>query len=302
MAVAVTVSSMSDAEGLPIEFRNDGIAVLHLVPNPAKPRGGVVVLDSWLIGAIDRAVQRIAAKAPRGFMLVSDSERVFVAGADLAEIDALDDTGLHAYLRAGSTAFRRISALPCPTACVIHRAALGGGLELAMHCEALFGVRPATGEKGWKIGLPECGLQICPGWGGTVLLPARIDPVAAIGATMQGVPFDAERPPAGLLQEVAASAEQARTAATTWLLAQKHGVPRTAPPNACDALHRDRTAAAIPFIRPQASTAAAIAVIDAVQVGLKEGFDAAVAREQQHLVDLRHTPEARARLAAFLKR
>jgi enoyl-CoA hydratase/carnithine racemase len=293
---------MANAEELPIEFRTDGIAVLHLVPNPAKPRGGVVVLDSWLIGAIDRAAQRIAARAPRGFMLVSDSERVFVAGADLAEIEALDDAALHAYLRAGSMAFRRISSLPCPTACVIHRAALGGGLELAMHCETLFGVRPSAADKGWKIGLPECGLHICPGWGGTVLLPARIDPVAAIGATMQGVPFDAERPPAGLLHEVASNVEQARAAAATWLLAQKHGAPRATPPNACDVQHRDRTAAAIPFIRPQASTAAAIAVIDAVQVGLNEGFDAAVAREQQHLVDLRHTPEARARLSAFLKR
>jgi len=302
MAVAVTVSPMASAEELPIQFRNDGIAVLHLVPNPAKPRGGVVVLDSWLIGAIDRAVQRIAARAPGGFMLVSDSERVFVAGADLAEIDALDDTALHTYLRAGSTAFRRISSLPCPSACVIHRAALGGGLELAMHCEALFGVRPAAGEKAWKIGLPECGLHICPGWGGTVLLPARIDPVAAIGATMQGAPFDADRPPAGLFQEVAATAEQARAAAIAWLLAQKHGVPCTAPLNACDAPHRDRTAAAIPFIRPQASNAAATAVIDAVQVGLREGFDAAVAREQQHLVALRHTPEAQAKLSAFLKR
>ena len=65
---------------------------------------------------------------------------------------------------------------------------------------------------------------------------------------------------------------------------------------------RDRTRAAIPFVRPQAATAAAIAVIDAVQAGLSEGFDAAVAREQQHLVDLRHTPEARAKLDAFLKR
>ena len=62
------------------------------------------------------------------------------------------------------------------------------------------------------------------------------------------------------------------------------------------------TAAAIPFVRPQAAHAAAIAVIDAVQAGLKEGFAGAVRREQTHLVDLRHTPEARAKLSAFLKR
>jgi len=44
------------------------------------------------------------------------------------------------------------------------------------------------------------------------------------------------------------------------------------------------------------------AVIDAVQAGLEGGFDAAVEREQLHLVDLRHTPEARRKLEAFLKR
>ncbi len=293
---------MSGDPGLPLEFRPDGIAVLHLVPNPAKPRGGVVVLDAWLIGAIDAALQKVAAASPKGFLLVSDSERVFVAGADLAEIDALDDSALHAYLRAGSAAFRRIASLPCPSACVIHRAALGGGLELAMHCDALFGVTPAEGDKGWKVGLPECGLHICPGWGGTVLLPARIEAATAIGATMHGAPFDASKPPRGLFEAVAPSATDATAAAVAWLKANPRSTGRAEPRNGCEAALRDRTRAAVPFVRPQAATAAAIAVIDAVNAGLAQGFDAAVEREQQHLVDLRHTPEARSKLDAFLKR
>jgi enoyl-CoA hydratase/carnithine racemase len=294
--------NMADTDLLPIERRPDGIAVVHLVPNPAKPRGGVVVLDAWLIGAIDRSMRHVAESRATGFLLISDSERVFVAGADLAEIDSLDDAALHAYLQAGSTAFGRIPALACPSACVIHRAALGGGLELAMHCDALFGVTPPAGDKGWKVGLPECGLCICPGWGGTVLLPARIEPAAAIAATMQGAPFDAARPPRGLFESTHASPAEAAQAAIAWLLAHPRTTPRSAPANACDAEHRAMTAAAIPFVRPQAATAAAIAVIDAVQAGLKDGFGAAVKREQTHLVDLRHTPEARAKLTAFLKR
>ena len=177
---------MADTLPLPVETRPDGVVVLHLVPNPSKPRGGVVVLDRWLIDSIDVCLRHIATLRPKGFVLVSDSERVFVAGADLAEIDALDNPSLHAYLQAGSVAFRRITSLPCPTACVMHKAALGGGLELAMHCEALFGVTPAAGDKGWKIGLPECGLHICPGWGGTVLLPGRIEPATAIDTVGAG--------------------------------------------------------------------------------------------------------------------
>ena len=293
---------MSQGAPLPIERRDDGIVVLHLVPNPSKPRGGVVVLDAWLIEAIDASLQAIDAMRPKGFLLVSDSERVFVAGADLAEIDALDDSALHAYLRAGSTAFRRIASLPCPSACVLHRAALGGGLELAMHCDALFGVTPAPGDKGWKIGLPECGLHICPGWGGTVLLPARIEPAAAIAATMHGAPFDAAQPPRGLLDGTAPDAAGAHAMAIAWLLAHPRTTRRTTPPNACEPANAAATRAAIPFVRPQAAHAAAIAVIDAVQAGLEGGFDAAVEREQLHLVDLRHTPEARRKLEAFLKR
>jgi enoyl-CoA hydratase/carnithine racemase len=293
---------MSTGGTLPIQRRDDGIVVLHLTPNPGKLRGGVVVLDAWLIGAIDASLQAIEAMRPKGFLLVSDSERVFVAGADLAEIDALDDSALHAYLRAGSAAFRRISSLPCPSACVIHKAALGGGLELAMHCDALFGVAPAAGDKGWKVGLPECGLHICPGWGGTVLLPARIEPAAAIAATMHGAPFDATQPPRGLFESVSVDATSAHAAAIVWLLANPRTTSRSEPRNACEPSRIQATRQAIPFVRPQAAHAAAIAVIDAVQAGCEAGFDAAVEREQLHLVDLRHTPEARRKLEAFLKR
>jgi 3-hydroxyacyl-CoA dehydrogenase/enoyl-CoA hydratase/3-hydroxybutyryl-CoA epimerase len=293
---------MSTGGTLPIQRRDDGIVVLHLTPNPGKPRGGVVVLDAWLIAAIDASLQSIDAMQPKGFLLVSDSERVFVAGADLAEIDSLDDSALHAYLRAGSTAFRRISSLPCPSACVIHRAALGGGLELAMHCDALFGVTPPPGDKGWKIGLPECGLNICPGWGGTVLLPARIEPAAAIGATMHGAPFDAAQPPRGLLESLSPDATSAQAAAIAWLLSHPRTSRRSEPHNACEPSRIAATRQAIPFVRPQAANAASIAVIDAVQAGCAGGFDAAVEREQLHLVDLRHTPEARRKLDTFLKR
>ncbi|MEY5032899.1 MAG: hypothetical protein RL354_1930, partial [Planctomycetota bacterium] len=121
---------------LPFEVR-DGVHVMFLQPNPEKPRGGVVVLDAWLIGEIKAALTRIAAEKPKGFVLASASTRVFVAGADLAEIDALDDAGLDAYLRSGAEAFALIPALGCPSAAAIHGAALGGGLEIAMHCDAL---------------------------------------------------------------------------------------------------------------------------------------------------------------------
>ena len=89
---------------LPFEIR-DGVHLMFLQPNPEKPRGGVVVLDAWLIAEIHATLAAIAKEKPKGFVLASASTRVFVAGADLAEIDALDDAALHAYLNAGADAF-----------------------------------------------------------------------------------------------------------------------------------------------------------------------------------------------------
>jgi 3-hydroxyacyl-CoA dehydrogenase/enoyl-CoA hydratase/carnithine racemase len=100
---------------------------------------------------------------------------VFCVGADIDEFtklgsaaDALEGT------RAGHALFGRIRALPFPTVAAINGAALGGGLELALHCTAR---TLATNVR--HIGFPEVALSIVPAWGGTQLLPQLIGPEAA---------------------------------------------------------------------------------------------------------------------------
>ncbi|MCE9619699.1 MAG: enoyl-CoA hydratase/isomerase family protein [Planctomycetes bacterium] len=292
-----------DQTPLPVEIRPDQIAVLSLIPNPAKPRGGVVVLDRWLIDALDHSLQSLAKQPLRGLVLRSASDRVFVAGADLAEIDALNDADLDGYLRAGSVAFGRINKLPFASAALIHKAALGGGLELAMHCDALVGATPAAGEKSWKVGLPECGLGICPGWGGTMMLAARIDAAKAIPATCAGAPFDAADIPPGLFAAHYAANENGVEAAASWIRAHPRTTPRATPISVADPALRDRASAALQSVANDLpKTAASRAVVDSIEAGIHGGFDAGVAREQKHLIALRHTPEARAKLEAFLKR
>jgi len=294
---------------LPYEIR-DGVHVLFLQPNPEKPRGGVVVLDAWLIGEIKATMAAIAAEKPKGFVLASASARVFVAGADLAEIDALDDAGLHAYLRAGAEAFAMIPALGCPSAAAIHGAALGGGLEIAMHCDALVAALPAEGGKPWQVGLPEAGLCICPGWGGTQMLPARILPALAIERTATGQTWPCTEAPQCLFDvraEAGSGADGAVAAAIRWVKSQDvstgcfvamHAPRRAISPTSAPAI--------APICDELAKSAGATkhgaACIDAVRVGIAHGWSAAVARERDHLVALRHTPEARAKLDAFLKK
>ena len=294
---------------LPYEVR-DGVHVLFLQPNPEKPRGGVVVLDAWLIGEIKAALTRIAAEKPKGFVLASASTRVFVAGADLAEIDALDDAGLDAYLRAGAEAFAMIPALGCPSAAAIHGAALGGGLEIAMHCDALVAAMPAEGGKPWQVGLPEAGLCICPGWGGTQMLPARILPALAIERTATGQTWACGDAPTCLFDvraDAGSGAEGVIAAAINWVKSQDAStgcfVSMHAPRRA---ISPKSAAAMAPVCDELAASAGATkhgaACIDAVRVGIANGWDAAVACERAHLVKLRHTPEARAKLDAFLKK
>lgn len=293
---------MSDSP-LPIQIRADNIAVLSLIPNPNKPRGGVVVLDRWLIDSLDAALRQLSQQDLSGLILQSTSERVFVAGADLAEIDALNDADLDMYLRAGSVAYGRISALAFTSVAIIHKAALGGGLELAMHCDALIGALPAPGEKSWKVGLPECGLGICPGWGGTMMLAARMDISKAITSTCVGAPFDASDIPAGLYAQHIGAGESAVDVAAAWIHANPKVQTRRSPLSVADEQFHQATTTALEHLEKQLpNTAAARAVVNAIHVGLQHGFQAGVLCEQKHLIELRHTPEARARLDAFLKR
>jgi len=293
---------MSDSP-LPIQIRADNIAVLSLIPNPNKPRGGVVVLDRWLIDSLDAALRQLSQQDLSGLILQSASERVFVAGADLAEIDALNDADLDMYLRAGSVAYGRISALAFSSVAIIHKAALGGGLELAMHCDALIGALPAPGEKSWKVGLPECGLGICPGWGGTMMLAARMDISKAITSTCVGAPFDASDIPAGLYAQHIGAGESAVDVAAAWIHANPKVQTRRSPLSVADEQFHQATTTALEHLEKQLpNTAAARAVVNAIHVGLQHGFQAGVLCEQKHLIELRHTPEARARLDAFLKR
>ena len=97
---------------------------------------------------------------------------VFCVGADIDEFANVQDP--REGIRAGHELFGRIRKLPFPTVAAINGAALGGGLELALHCTARTLARNVR-----HIGFPEVALSIIPGWGGTQLLPKLVGPEAA---------------------------------------------------------------------------------------------------------------------------
>ncbi|XP_004953317.1 probable enoyl-CoA hydratase 2, mitochondrial isoform X1 [Setaria italica] len=117
------------------------------------------------------AIEKIQADATAKVVLVVSSvPGAFCAGADLKvwtcpERKLMSSSEVGEYARSLRSTFSSFEALPIPTIAVIEGAALGGGLELALSCDLRI-----CGENA-ELGLPETGLAIIPGAGGTQRLP-----------------------------------------------------------------------------------------------------------------------------------
>ncbi len=291
------------SELLPVEIGSAGdgtkkIATLTL-DQPGRP---VVVIEQALLERIDATLDTLPDDLD-GFVLASAAPRAFVAGADLKAIMALSDTELHAYLEYGARVFQRIADLPCPTAAAIHSTALGGGLELAMHCDGLIGVIDPE-AKPFIIGLPEAGLKICPGWGGTNLLPARIDAESAIVATANGIPFkSSDAAKLGMFDATCSTRDDLLHAAKIWIIGQDKP-NRTGTPSRCiQTMNTDEAETALEKARSEIGPSLhAEAVLDAVGIGLTSGWKAAIQSERDHLVRLRNTEPARQAIEAFFNK
>jgi enoyl-CoA hydratase/carnithine racemase len=275
-----------------------------MLEQPGKP---VVVLDRELLQRLLFTLDSLPGGL-RGLVIASASERAFVAGADLKSISELSDEQLHTYLQYGSRVFGKIASLPYPTAAAICGAALGGGLELAMHCDGLIGAPPPLrdGQPGrpYPIGLPEAGLGICPGWGGSTMFAARVDPADAIRRTAAGTPFQFEEAvKAGLFDEVAAEASAVIAAAKGWVTRQKRTSSERDGAPLRHAGRGDRSAdvvQAIDAVRAEVGTSdTGRAVVAAMEAAVGEGWYGCLKVEQRELVRLRHTPRAKELIEAF---
>ena len=100
---------------------------------------------------------------------------VFAAGADITEFpDATRELAI-AGSRAGHELFGRIRELPFPTVAAVNGACLGGGVEIALHCDAR---TISTAVR--HFACPECFLGIVPAWGGTQLVPRLVGVETAV--------------------------------------------------------------------------------------------------------------------------
>ena len=141
----------------------------HTKPSTFGP-GGIASLDA----ALDEIADRSPAPAAIG---VTGKPFIFAVGADLSGVPAVTDAAqAREIAEAGHRVFRRLKDFSVPTFAFVNGAALGGGLELALHC------RYRTIATTAIVAFPEVFLGLVPGWGGTQLLPnlIGIDPAVTV--------------------------------------------------------------------------------------------------------------------------
>jgi enoyl-CoA hydratase len=120
-------------------------------------------LDFEMIKALERAAHLIDAdNAIRVAIITGEGEKAFCAGGDIKAWSAIEaqDFGLQ-WVRVGHRAFDALTRLRQPLIAALNGHILGGGFEVATCADF------RIGEEHIKIGLPETGLGIIPGWSGT---------------------------------------------------------------------------------------------------------------------------------------
>jgi len=118
------------------------------------------------LGSLSEALDELEAADDVAGLLLTGKPFIFAVGADLKSFTGMDAATAHQAGKLGHDVFARLQALPYPTVAAINGACMGGGLEIALHCDAR---TLSTGAQ--VLAFPEVFLSILPAWGGTQLAP-----------------------------------------------------------------------------------------------------------------------------------
>jgi 3-hydroxyacyl-CoA dehydrogenase/enoyl-CoA hydratase/carnithine racemase len=251
---------------------------------------------------IRAAVAEVAARGPAA-LAITGKPFVFAVGADLKGIGEIADRQQALEIgRLGHATFAAIRSLEIPTFAFVNGAALGGGLEIALHCDY------RTISSGVSaLALPECFLGLVPGWGGTQLLPNLIGPEAAVTVIIENALSqnrmlrgakafelgiaDALFEPADFLER---SLEWAAQVLRGTVAVDRPEVPRGQAWAAAVARGREVAAARVGSAAP-----APYRALDLIERAETSGFAEGTAAEDEALADLITGHELRAGLYAF---
>lgn len=256
----------------------------------------VVTLDNAPVNALSHAVRSALyeafqqAKADDAIhaVVLAANGKVFCAGADITEFDHPPKTPLLPAL------FTFMDTLSKPVVAAVAGAALGGGCELALACDA----RVATPSV--SFGLPEVKLGLMPGAGGTQRMPRLIGPVAGLEMIADGKPRKAEAALAlGIIDRIVSAedllGEAAATARTLGHEGRRRLSERTVPAAEQPAFE----AAAATLLRKHEDADEIAAIVASVRNSFDADFTAACREGQAAFQSLRQGARSAALRYAF---
>ncbi|MCT7666073.1 enoyl-CoA hydratase/isomerase family protein [Shinella kummerowiae] len=182
-----------------VELSIDGHIARIILRRPEK----LNAIDEDMIDALLQACRIIERSDARVAILSGEGGKSFCAGGDIEAWSSLDaETFSRRWLRDGHGAFDALARLTVPLIAVLNGHALGGGLELAA-CADL-----RIAEAHVKIGQPEPGLGIIPGWSGTQRASRRFGTQLVRRMALFGEIYAAQEALAlGLVDQVVATGE-----------------------------------------------------------------------------------------------
>ena len=179
-------------ETIKVEEPAPGVAAVVFnrpdVANALSSQMGRELLEAWT---------QVARREDLRCVILRGEGRHFQAGADLKERNGMTDEAWAEQHRLFEAMIRAQLAVPVPIIAAVHGAAMGGGCEMSLGCDFTYAA------EGARFGLPEAGLGIMPGLGGTQMLTRAVGPRRAIEIMTTAAPFSAEKAREwGLVSEV----------------------------------------------------------------------------------------------------
>ena len=246
------------------------------INNPPVNAGSLAVRSGLL-----RAIEQLTGDPALNAAVIIGGGTTFVAGADLREFgQPLQEPQLPSVIAA-------IESCSKPVVAALHGAALGGGLELALGCDARIALQ------GTVLGLPEVKLGMIPGAGGTQRLPRRTGVAQALKIVCSGESIDTTLAQSlKLIDKVVASDLQSNALTLAASLAGRKCRIRDEPVPADEATTLEQAAQAA--ARTGKNRPAVLAAIEAVRNAGLLPFDEALPHEREVFQQLRVSTEAAA--------
>ena len=180
-------------EGSRVRADREGDSLVLTLTRP----GRLNAVDAPMRDALVEALTLAAADPEIARVELRGEGRAFCAGGDLDEFGTRPDPATAHLVRLERSVGRVLSTLQKPVTTYLHGACMGSGIELAAFTDTVMAAQDT------QIALPEIGLGLAPGAGGTVSLPRRIGRLRTAWLAFSGCTIDAQTAHAwGLVDEL----------------------------------------------------------------------------------------------------